>query len=350
MNVQPPTSIGDLIEPKQADKVEATLRADEERVAVPRDPIALRILIGIASWFSSLFVLGFLVAGFQPDEGGAIALGTIIMGMMLLFHHKVESKPIFVEQGILACTTAGHLLLLFGLSEFMDGRSEPINYAIAQTLLCTVGVFAYRQSLYRISSLLLAVVLWIHTALDMQAPMLYHLLLSLQVVLFGSLALWRAQSSSYITALAISLLGSIFYLDWMQSSLWQEPLKTPLWPANLAMICLLAATVWRVLPFARTHAAAYLLGIATLALLAIGSTPGILLAVALILYGRGSQDRMVEVLGTGGLFASVAFYYYSLQISLLLKSGTMVISGLACLAIAGYGYRWLRHQESEVPS
>jgi len=350
MSAHHPSKLRDYIDHTQTDAVEALLREATSTESAPKDPIALRILVGIGSWFSSLFLLGFLAIGFQPSEGGAVALGAFIIGFMLILHYRAENKAVFVDQGILACITAGHLLILVGAAELFGRHSSPLHYALIQSLLCLIGVLAYKQSLYRISSLLLTVVLWIHTALELEIPLLYHLLLSIQVIAFALLALWRTRSSSYLTALALSLLCSIFYLDWIQSSHWQAPLQSALWVANLWFIALLAATIWRIHPNAWHHPLRCLLALGVLSVLAWGSTPGILLGLCLILYGRGVHNRILEALGISGLFAGVAFYYYSLQTSLLLKSGNMFLSGLVCLGLALYFHRTQTRQKEAVQS
>jgi uncharacterized membrane protein len=64
------------------------------------------------------------------------------------------------------------------------------------------------------------------------------------------------------------------------------------------------------------------------------TTPGILLSLFLIMLGHALRDRIYTAIGLLGFAAFVVLFYYSMQISLLQKSGLMVVSGALCLLLA----------------
>ena len=334
-----------LIPDEQWDTTKNILEEALKVEHVDNDPIVLRIAVGIASWFSSLFALGFLCAAFEPEESGAIAIGIILILTAGCIHHRAQTKVLFLEQSILCTITTGHLLVLFGAGELFGG--DPMDYAMTQTALCTIGVFAYKSSIYRTVSLLLAIVLWTVTAIETEQSLIYHALLTVQVLALAGLALWRAKSSSYLIALGISLTGSILFLDWLHSDLWRERLEITVWPANICMTILLAYTAHKVIPKVFKNRLQGISIFIILALLAFASTPGVLLGTTLFLYGRGTYNRLLESLGICGLFASTVFYYYSLQVSLLAKSGSMILSGTLLLCVATYLLRKTPNSQSK---
>ena len=76
--------------------------------------------------------------------------------------------------------------------------------------------------------------------------------------------------------------------------------------------------------------AAALLGAGTL------STPGVVAGAAILVLGFDRRDRVLVGLAVLFLLCFGSFYYYSLQLTLLQKSGVLVASGLLVLGARDY--------------
>jgi len=75
------------------------------------------------------------------------------------------------------------------------------------------------------------------------------------------------------------------------------------------------------------------LSIAVVGVILLGtvSAPGILLALALMILGYGRHERLLWTLGLLLMPAFIWFYYYTLELTLLEKSGVLVGSGCVLL-------------------
>jgi uncharacterized membrane protein len=125
-----------------------------------------------------------------------------------------------------------------------------------------------------------------------------------------------------------SILGIIDYreFEWLRVGL----------PTNLGFVL---AFIWLIAAIfgelgVPVHRPIVLLSIATVVLLAAvtRTTPAIVGALVLLVLGFDRRARALIALSTVFFLVFSAFYYYSLQITLLQKSGVLVASGVVCLA------------------
>lgn len=328
----------DLLDPAQSAAAGELLRQQSAAVPEAADPLALRIVVSLAAWLTTLFLLGFIFAAFEPREEGCLVLGLFLLGGALFVHRRALVNGMFWQQSVLVTVFAGHLLTLYGAASWLDMEPMLLRLAIVQSLLSLVAIRLYPVGLYRFSTLLLSVVFWILLSLENDTPSLYHAILLAQVSLLAALSLWRPHPGSFAYALALSTAGSIFFLDWTQSLLWREPFTAPPWPASLILGAFLAAVIWRCLP--RTgRITPLVLPLAGLLLLSFLASPGLLLAIALLVLGRSLGNVHFSWIGYATLGAFLGFYYYALQTSLLEKSLALLASGFLCLLLASLAHR-----------
>jgi hypothetical protein len=318
----------------QNDAVEQALRSAREAALGDRDPILLKALTGVSAWIASLFLLGFIGAGLQPEEETLIFLGLLTSGLAITLHHKMKGAGIFIQQSTLACMMCGHVLILIGVLAQFDFEEPLLPLAITQTALCAIPIWAFRKAAYRVISLLFAAWIWTYYSVDMDSPWLFRILLTIEVAAFGLLVIRRAKVSSFNYALAIAIGGSLFFLDWIQSSAWRGSFEEALWPSNL----ILAALVfWIGFTFLKPGQAIHpkiLVLFGVLLALSFLSSPGLLFAIALLILGYGLRDHLFLGLGLLSLPLFIVYFYYSLQVSLLAKSGILITSGGLCLFVA----------------
>ena len=325
-----------LIDASQHEAAIAALTAAQIEAAKERDPVILKILTGLSAWVASLFLLGFAVVGLQAEETAILFLGFLLSVLAVLVHHQARHLGVFVEQATLAGMMCGHVMILFGvLMNFRDARGdELLTLAITQTLLCVLPIFAFRPSAYRASALLLTGALWTTYAVESDLPGLFRTVLAVQVAAFGALVLWRTRRSSLGHVLAFSIGAMIFFLDWVHSLAYMGSFDEPLWPTNLIIAALLLTIAGRfTINQHRVHPQILML-FGLLLVLAFLSSPGLLFAIALLILGYGLRDPILGGLGLIGLPCFLIYFYYSLEVTLLHKSGILLASGIVCLLVA----------------
>ncbi|MGZ0656634.1 DUF4401 domain-containing protein [Coraliomargarita sp. W4R53] len=331
-------SLRNYIKSEQFEAAEAALLAAQTTALEEKDPILLKILTGISAWVASLFLLGFVAVAITPEENTILFFGAIIAGLAILVHHQAKNAGTFVEQATLSCMMCAHLMLLFGMLANFGRSDEQLTLAVTQTLLCALPLWAFRRPAYQASSLLLAACLWTYYAVEINSPALFRLFLAVEVCAFGALTLWRTRRSPFIYSLALAIGVTIFFLDWVQSLFWLEPFNERLWPANFIMAALLAAIGGRFLAPTNWRQPKILVLYGMLLLLAFLSSPGLLFAIALLILGYGLRDPIFSGLGIIGLPCFIIYFYYSLQVSLLEKSGILAASGIICLLAAYWAH------------
>ncbi len=324
----------DIIDASEAAAAEAALIKAQEATAKEKDPIILKILTGISAWVASLFLLGFIIVGLSPDEDSIIFLGAVVAGLAILSHQIAKNPGVFVEQSTLSCMMCGHVMLLFGILVHFDRGEELLTLAITQTLLCGFPIWVFKRSAYQASALLLAVFFWTFYAVEMNTPGLFRLLLAVEVTAFGTLTLWRARRDSFTYALALAIGTTIFFLDWVQSLSWKGGFNEALWPTSLIMAALVASIGGHFIEKDERRNPKIIFVFAMLLALAFLSSPGLLYAIALLILGFGLRDTIFGGLGLIALPVFIIYFYYSLQVSLLEKSGILFVSGLVCLLVA----------------
>lgn len=347
MNATEPHTLRSLVDPDQMPAAENALHELAAGATSPHDPLVLRLLLALASWVASGFLYGFVAVAFGFNDVSAMTFGLLVMVVCIIIHQRLRPSHFFFQQFLLATMICGHLVALFGfMMQIGSSVDRLLILASTQTLLSLVTIPLFARGAYQAGALLLSITFWILTILEADAVGIYHALLLAQTVALAAIVLAFSRRSSIAYALAVSLGASIFLLDWMQSDLWRSPISAPLWPANLSLVLFTAALGYRLVPRQQWLHPTVVTLTALLILLTFLSTPGLLFALNLLLLGYALRDAVFLAIGLTALPVFLVFFYYTLQISLLEKSGILLASGLVCLLIA-----WLarRHLESNTP-
>jgi hypothetical protein len=313
--------------------------------APTQGPWYVRTMLGIAGWIGALFLLGFVGVGLAfvfRDASAAVAVGLICCVSAYAIFRAARHND-FVSQFGLALSFAGQVLFVYGLAQWFraDGAGLALWVAAFEVLLavalanavhrawCTFAAavalaYALAQlGLFGITTALVAAALaaiWLHETLwaergELWAPVGYGLALSL------------------VTTEAIPLLGH--GIHWMGQGA-AAPL-VPWWIGYLLTGAVLMYAVYRLLDTNRITAssrigALTLVGVAAIVLIT-RDAAGIIEALLVMLLGYAAGARVLLGIGVIALLAWLSHYYYSLQATLLAKSGVLAASGAVLIAL-----------------
>lgn len=315
-------------------------------------PLYLRILAGVGAFFASLSFIGFLIAAelIDFDEYASMTFwGGLFVALAIAMERMVRGSSgmghAFGIQSSFAAMAVGKTLFVVGLATWFDSTwAVPIATAVItlityqvyrltldRFLSCTAVWFGFWFNLYERGGS--ESLFWLHNV---------YVLLTLGLGL-GLLMSARVRQD-YIPIAYASLLG----VAWLVCNLHITPLMDWLLRDNLfnsafLNICLALAlcgvSFWSV-GHPRQLANRDRVAIAVLALcLAWLDVPGILLGMVMMVLGYARHDRLL--LGAGGLCIGVFlwFFYYSLQLTLLAKSASLIGGGIALLLAALYVHK-----------
>jgi hypothetical protein len=311
-------------------------------------PIYLRVVVGIAAWFATGFLLFSIiaVAGLEGEIARIVVGASFIAGAILL---RQQTTTEFMRWGAIAMALSGQGLIVAGVAEMTD---SPTSAAIACLAISVLLILLVRDFVLRFlatvsgaGSLLVALV-------AMEAPQGYDVATVLLVA--AAAWAWRANLTRRTDAmdemaepvrygLIASLFGAMLVRTFAvtgRSSFMLGPGRsfTELGPlATIGCTLALVVLVWKILD---EHNVA-LNGTISFALLAgavafgFGTldSPGVVAGVTVVALAFDRRDRALLAMATVFLLTFLAMYYYSLDLTLLQKAGVLSASGLLLLAV-----------------
>jgi MFS family permease len=326
-----------LISPEEARKITDHLSKTEND---EKDPMYIRILIGVGAWFAAAFLLPFfIISDIVNSEEGAIICGVLLLAISCVIVQL--RKGTFLEQLALALAFAGNILTVVGAAEAFSW--EGITSALLMhATVCAVIYPLYPSTTYRfLAPIVLAIMatLWI---IEQEAFFLIHAVIAAEMLLAGFLLLWQKCPSRLMPlayASATTLLATLLFMNLTQVHLWRTNFSEPLWPSSLLLSGGLLYLLYLLLHLAgskRFTEPWMMLALVVTVLLGIFTTPGILVAIALLVTGYAFGDRILTGLAYLFLPCFLIVFYYALHIDLAYKSYVVAGSGLLLLAV-----RWI---------
>lgn len=326
--------------------------AQDRRPAVPW---YLLVLQGIGGWLSALFLMGFLGVGFMralEEPAIAFVLGLLLVGGA----YGLLRRPhgVFLEQLVLAFSLAGQLLLGYAIARWLDSinagfwfcllimhctlavvMASPVHrlFSAAFAALSLFALGAETGWAYGVSPLLLTLVslLWLH---EFRYP---HQREALKFVAMGlTLALLVVQYLTRFPELMEDSLSAVWLPHWLGE-----------WLTGATLGYLAFRVVKRESGSPSTHA--LVAGACVLVLLCLASSYayGLTQGAVLIALGFAVSHRLLMGLGVVSLLFSLSTYYYRLDLTLLEKAATLLILGLALLALRAALQWWTRSHPRE---
>jgi hypothetical protein len=344
-------TIAALLDRLRAERLVTRADADAVRAALAAQsademPVYLRIVVGIGAWLATGFLLGF----FFGLDLLTSALARIVFGVVLValsVWRRRRARNDFSRHAAVAASFAGQGLIVFGLGEATTDVSVPAMVAV---LLSVVLIRLVPDRLHRFISAVVAAHAATIALTTLHLP-LAHDIAALLVVCAGAW-IWRVRLHDRSDdvdemllpvgyGLVVALFGILVQSTFASAVLGgldrshRHELPFVGAPSTIAIalvLALLAYAIVREHGTARRHAVVGTIVVA-IALFAAATlrSPGIIAGVAILVLGFDRRNPLLIELAVAYLFVFGAMYYYSLDLTLLEKSGILVGSGALCL-------------------
>lgn len=328
---------------RQAELVTGGLPAEAGSEA----PWSVRVMLGVAGWIGSLFLLGFVGVGFafvMENAAAAFVVGTLASGGALVLFCRRGDSDFFVQFG-LAIGLAGQMLLIYGLYKLLE-RQESLFFAavcLVEVLLTVLMPnFVYRVMTSLAAAMALGFSLDSAGAYGIASGVMAtgFVLIWLRDVHWGRFAA-TCRPAGY--GFALALLFERGGLLWGHELWWHTPrgtnwllLYAP-WLGKVLVLSVFAVVVFvllRRLGIALPgRSGLAVIAAATLVMAASFQAPGLAPSLLILLVGFAVANRVLTGLGLLAFGGFLSNYYYLMQETLLTKS--LLLLGLGALLLLG---------------
>ena len=311
-------------------------------------PWFVRVMLGFAGWIGALFLLGFVGASlsFIMRSGTASLIAGVLVcaGAAIIF--RVSKEKDFAVQFGLATSFAGQALCIFGLMEIFhwgNGFGYVSVTIFEAVLAAVVANEIHRAATAFAAAVSLSLALWWY-GVPYLAPAL--ITASVAVVWLHEFA-W-ADKGPILRPIGYSLALAALYSNgtllmhgysWLlgRGSVISPALaRLSYWAGILLIGAVFLYTVFRLAAREGFTIKDRPTQAALIAALAIAITsykaPGIAAGLVIVLLGYANANRVLAGLGVFSLIAYLSLYYYQLQATLLVKSASLVATGIVLLA------------------
>ncbi|MCX7545234.1 GDYXXLXY domain-containing protein [Marinicella gelatinilytica] len=320
----------------------------------------VHVLQAVGGWFAAIFLTGFI--GFMivpifdyPLMSGALGL-VLNFAALHFYRQQNNNKMAFLKHLFLALSLAGQLLVSFAVAKHLGWQTQSLFYILAVYQLLLVWLM--QDFVHRLLSTLFAVTLlfWGHSFLlvsGVGSALLGALLVWLWMDKIG----WHEDKKLYepmAYALALSLVGlNVQALSWYWQlgrhvggdlSVWFT--QSAVWLNAVLHIAVYGYLWWRLqrqslLPQTSAERGLILFSLIGFALLGF-VIHGFSGAALLLILGFVCRNRILSGLGVLAMLGFVSWYYYHLDVSLLVKSMTLTAMGVVMLIAV-----WLTRRPSK---
>jgi len=328
---------------------EGLVEGDAPEATGSDSPWYVKALLGFSGWLAAIFLFGFVGIGFQFIVESSIA--SLVTGSLMIsgaYAILRIPKNEFIEHLALAVSLTGQALLVWAIFEFVEQKDDIawVIIALVQAFLAVV----IPNFLHRVFSSSFSAVSLFMALFSFRWPYLFG-----SIIMLFSSWLWlhefrypehmkKIRGIGYGLVLALiavkgfTLLG-LDSLGWRAGSGPVTLLARPWAGEVLAGMVMLYVVIKLLLHHGHSMTGRLSLMvlpatilIAAASLEARGVTTGLLI----ILLGFNGGNRVLTGLGITSLLFYIGAYYYQLDLTLLVKSQSLLILGLVLL-----GVRWL---------
>ena len=314
-------------------------------------PWYVKILLAFSGWLAAIFILGFFFTLFSrlyKNTPLSISIGTaLIAGAFIILKQKGNE---FLEHLALAISLAGQALIVVGLERFYRSSNPAEIWLIIAIIQVPLALFMPNY-VHRVFSSFIAGIGFAAALYYFQeaitAPTIYGAFLMLITALVWlnefkfprHIKTLQAIGYGLVLALIVIKASNIFvYQDFWRHTVgdvgvsqWFQP-----WMGELLLSLVTLFVVWKLLqktPAKPSQTAMILALIGTLVLTLLSlEAQGLVLGVMILLLGFSASNRILIGLGVISLLFFVSSYYYFLGNTLLDKSITLLILGIALIA------------------
>lgn len=294
-------------------------------------PWYIRLLIGLTAWIGAVFLLFFIFDLFSEGDISAIITGLIFCGVASGVRWQA-STSVFLGQVALVISLAGQILFMIGVGNLSDSI---VVMALAAIILEILLIGFYHDLLHRFLSTLIIVGALLALLWDFELQEGVHGLMTLLAA--GTVWLWMSEAQwitnkldQFSRPIAFGFVFGLFGL--LLLSVFDEPEIKYWWLSALGLWLVLLGQAYLILrhyeiaPTSKVGAS--LLGGTLLLLLPSFQTPGILGALMVLLLGFQRGNRLLMGLATLFLTVFIMRFYYLLDLTLLMKSLLLILTGL----------------------
>ncbi|MDM8568194.1 DUF4401 domain-containing protein [Thiotrichales bacterium HSG1] len=312
------------------------------------NPWFITALIGISAWFSVILFLIFVFASqIINDANSAILVGLVLL-VATIFLHFVSKNRLFVDQLALALNLTGQILFVGGIA-IVD--ENIVTAALVTWFLEIFIIFIYRDHILRFMSILIATMAALVLLYEFELYQGIHIIIVLLAAgaswywlkesehLTDKMMTWLYQPLGYgfVIALQLVLLLSILpnMSDIPNITWWYSTIGL------MAILIILEVYLLNSYEIYISDPKSYAIFISTvLVSLLLYQSPGIIASIIILVLGFQRGNRVLMGLAIIFLTLFIIAFYYHLNISLLMKSVTLITSGIALL-ILRFGFKYL---------
>lgn len=327
----------------------------------------LKIFTAIGAYIASICFISFLtiskIISFN-NETELLVWGVIFITGAVFLHKLVGKeysvKNSFITQASFAFMFLGKILAVCGLIRFIDSKWD-FSLAILFVTAITYGV--YRVSADRFISsfaVLVAVlinIIYIHFEMGhlknftQNTSLLLNVFFVFQVICVGILFTNNKIKKDYIPMAYAFLISLCFYtvlVTFLQQAIpyiGRVDNVFDIFIPNISLaVVLISLIVWLGGGIDSLKKDSIRLPVLAVIFLGFMSTPGLILAITLLIFGYFRYSKFIITLGTLLMIVFVANYYYGLDLSLMHKAGVLIGSG--AFLVAGRFYMKYRNWDN----
>lgn len=313
-------------------------------------PIYLRLLVGVGAFIASACIMGFLALTKIIDFDSAAELagwGAVFIVNAVLLARRAAASGVLLHSflmNISFCSIGvGKILAVAGALAMLDHPHHNWGWAMAYALAAVTAVTwpFYRMSIDRfLSSVAVLLLLLFSILFDRDlGPVRQYVLdgfflinLCAVIALFTSGRVpkdYAPLGYAFLVSLCATVgLFAITRHGWVTHSGGIDPTFV-----NVSLAAALIGLIgWAAGDMKRLQTEPLLLAAGGAVALGAVSAPGIILAIALMVLGYARHERLIILGGALLMPVFLWMYYYSLDLTLMAKSGVLVCSGLVLLA------------------
>jgi hypothetical protein len=324
-------------------------------------PGFVRVMLGIAGWIGAFFLLGFVGAAFafvlKTSLASFVAGAAACAGAVLIFRAAPRSD--FVAQFGLAASLAGQFLLVYGAGQWFNNSitGVALYLTLQQALLFVLAPNFLHRLWTSWSGALAGTYALLDAGLAPFTPALvtaafaWVALHEFELARFGAIARAGVYGLALAAVQAAVMQGGLAEMLLSMGMHHGLSLGEPgVWLGRVASAGVL---FWAVFMLLKREGLALSSGQGRIGLagaLILGAVsfkaPGVGPATAILIVGYANADRVLAGLGVLALLGYLSTYYYSLQATLLVKSGLMIAAGVALLAARLAMRHWWPEKEA----
>jgi len=311
-----------------------------------KDPVFITVLYGTGAWIASFFFLFFIFTIIDFNDI-SIYLGIALYALSIFMTHRLSG--IFWNQLGTAFAITGNFIILFWAGETLDIH-HPAGLVPVQAAVCVLTYPFCKSGIYRFIAPLVLVILMVMYIFEEENMNLIHGLILAETLLFGSLLFIKrtpAALTPLFYAMSVALPATLIFFHLINMDVFTSGYHEPMRVSSIILSVSFTSMLLIMGGGFKTLKKPWML-VAAPATIILGlfTTPGILIALSLLVSGFYYGYRSLVILSFIFLPGFLFIYYYSLNLDLAYKSLILAGSGILLLT-ARTGLNIIRNHEAK---